>query len=67
MDKKWWGRLIYTSEGIVKEREFDSEALANAYAQGVNDAIEESEAGGDDCHNLADYVGCASDLESIDE
>lgn len=60
----WFGRLGYDREGIVKEREFKTEAEAKAYAQGLQDAINESLCG--DC-SLEDYWTASSQEESIDE
>lgn len=64
-DKKWWGRIGYDREGIVREVEFETEVEAKAYALGASDMKEQSDI--TDEGVLEDYWTTHSDEESFDE
>lgn len=63
--KIFYGRIGYDHEGIVREKEFKTEAEANAYVVGAYDMKEQS----DCCEDspLEDYWATSSDLKSIAE
>jgi len=63
--EKWYGRIGYDNEGIVKEQKYKTKEEAWAYVQGALDMKEESDA----CEDspLEDYWAVASDQEAFDE
>ena len=61
---KWFGRIIYTREGIVTEREFSSKELSDAYALGARDMKEQYDCADGEEGCLEDFIGCSSDVES---
>lgn len=61
----WYGRIVFTREGIVTEREFSSKELAEAYALGANDMKDQSDL--DEDGVLEDFVGCTSNVEAEHE
>lgn len=63
--KLWFGRVVYSGEGIEMERQFETEAEARAYAAGFDDAKEVATNGDEDA--LEDYFSCVSDEPSVDE
>jgi hypothetical protein len=64
---KWYGRVVFTREGIVREREYTSKDLAQAYADGANDMKEQYDLA--DCEDgcLEDMIGAYSNLEAVEE
>ena len=64
-DAKWYGRIGYDNEGIVKETEYKSKELAEAYVKGALDMKEQSDADNDS--TIQDHWAVASDEESIPE
>lgn len=63
---KWFGRIGYDQEGIVKEKEFKTKAEAKAYEMGAMDMQEECDNGVTDgeFNPLEDYWTAHSDIES---
>jgi len=61
----WYGRVGYDHEGIVREKEFETKAEAEAYVLGAYDMKSQS----DCCEDspLEDYWAVSSDQESIAE
>ena len=65
---KWYGRIGYDNEGIVREQDFQTEAEAKAYKMGADDMKAECDAGaGDEFSPVEDYWTAASNVESIHE
>jgi len=62
--KKWYGRIGYDREGIVREKTFKTKEEAKAYELGALDMKEQSDISEDGV--LEDYWAVASDLPSID-
>ena len=63
--KPWFGKLVYSREGVETYHEFETESEAKAYALGIQDAIEIAE---QDTNNpLEDYFGCYDQDEPKDE
>ena len=63
--KKWFGRIGYDQEGIVREHEYKTLAEAEAYRQGALDMKEQSDISPEGV--LEDYWATASNLPSIEE
>lgn len=66
MSEKFWGRLGFDNEGIVKEREFTTQAQADAYKQGCEDTMSEAEDSGME-NPLSEYWATASHMPSMSE
>jgi len=65
--EQWFGRIIYDTEGIVKEREFKTQAEAEAYQSGADDMMSLSDESLCDCDPLDDHSTAASNVASIYE
>lgn len=63
----WFGRIVFTREGIVREHEFSSKELAEAYKMGADDMKEQYDFGDGEEGCLEDMVAVASDLPSEEE
>lgn len=59
---KWYGRIGYDQEGIVKEQDFKTKEEANAYVLGALDMKSESDASEDGI--LEDYWSISSEVQS---
>lgn len=64
---KWFGRIVFDTEGIVKEQEFKTEAEAKAYQAGADDMRSLSDESLCDCDPLEDHFAVASNEKSIAE
>lgn len=62
---KWFGKLVYSREGIVDYHEFETEAEAKAYVKGIADCKDQTSAEDDD--QLEDFFGHADQIEPVDE
>lgn len=64
---RWFGRIVYSGEGIVKEQEFKTEAEAEAYKSGAEDMRSLSDESFCDCDPLDDHFVVASNQPAIHE
>lgn len=65
MDKTWYGRIIYSGEGIEMEAEFKTKAESEAFVLGFDMAKEILVNGDEDA--LDDYFADSSDEEAVEE
>lgn len=63
--KPWFGKLIFTREGVEQYHKFATEAESIAYVQGVNDAKDITIEADDD--PLDEYQAVHDQLEPVDE
>ena len=65
MSEIWYGKLIFSREGITRLREFNTESEARAYVRGIKDCnfltAQEDE------DQLEEYFGCADQITPEDE
>ena len=66
MGKPWFGKVVYDTEGVVKEHEFKTEAEAKAYCLGFSDAKETVECEDEDILEsyFADYSQDEATIEN---
>jgi hypothetical protein len=63
--KKWYGKLVFTREGVEQYHEFETKAEAKAYVQGVRDA--KSLTANEDYDPLDEYQACHDQIEPVEE
>lgn len=65
MSEVWYGKLIFSREGIEKLRRFKTQEEATAYVIGIKDCKDITSQ--EDHDQLDEYFGCADQITPKDE
>lgn len=66
MSKKWYGKFIYSNEGVVDYVESESKEVAQAFVDGIQSVMNELESSGED-NPLEDYWTTVDQIEMTEE